>query len=133
MAACCCGHENTRQWMHWMGTGSCKPSPDGRPLNPRRYRQLPEFSAADVTGVAHLHPFAPAAHRVAEHEEEDERHGGGNGQRDQEVPEVIPGLQGLRRGVVFSELGQDACAWFRAGDVHWHHLVDVHLKIERIH
>lgn len=83
--------------------------------------------------TAHLHPFASAAHGVAEHQEEDDCHGGGNGQRDQEVREVVPGLQGLRRWVVFSELGQDAGAWFGAADVHWHHFVDVDLKIEKIH
>lgn len=83
--------------------------------------------------LRYLHPFAPAAHHVAEHEEEDESHGGGNGQRDQEVGEIISGLQGLRRRVVFSELGQDAGAWFRPGDVDWDHFVDVNLKTERSH
>lgn len=86
-----------------------------------------------VRGRAHLHPLTSAAHGVAQHEEEDQGHGGGDGQRDQEVREIGPGLQGLRRGVVFSELWQDAGAWLRAGDVHRDHLVDVHLKMERTH
>lgn len=83
-------------------------------------------------GGAHLHPFAPAAHRVAEHEEEDERHRRRDGQRHQEVREVVPGLHGLGRRVVLPKLGQDAGARFRAGDVHRDHFVDVNLKVERI-
>lgn len=90
------------------------------------------MSGRRVPGGAHLHPLAPAAHGVAEHEEEDERHGGRDGQRDQEVGEVVPGLHGLGRRVVFSKLGQDAGARFRAGHVHRDHFVDVNLKVERI-
>lgn len=85
------------------------------------------YGVCCLPGTEHLHPFASAAHGVAQHEEEDERHGGRDGQRDQEVGEIISGLQGLGRGVVFSKLGQDAGARFRAGDVNWDHLVDVNL------
>lgn len=118
---------------NWMVTSSCKPSPDDCPLlePPPQLSPFPIIHCcvrARVPGRAHLHPFAPAAHRVAEHEEEDERHGGRDGQRDQEVREVVSGLHGLGRRVVFPKLGQDAGAGFRAGDVHRDHFVDVNLK-----
>lgn len=81
-----------------------------------------------MQGRAHLHPLPPAAHSVAEDEEEDEGHGGRNGQRHQEVEEVVWAPQRLRRGVVLSELGQDSCARIWAGNVHWNHFVDIDLE-----
>lgn len=52
---------------------------------------------------AHLHPFPSTAQSVAEDEEKDYCHRGGNSQRDKEVGKVVPALQRLRRGVVFPE------------------------------
>lgn len=81
-----------------------------------------------VEDWGHLHPFPSAAHSVAKNEEEDQRHSGGNSQRDKEVWKVVPSLQGLRGGVILPKFRQDAGAWFRTGNVNGDHFVDVDLK-----
>ncbi len=97
----------------------------------RRFALACVFHFHQEFSTANLHPFPSAVHGVGEDDEEDQGDSWRHRQGDQEVSEIVPTFQWLRRRVVFADVRQHTRAQVWTVTVHRNNLSNVHLQEQR--